>query len=101
MNRTPTETAERTDAEKHIPPCRLAGFYRAPCPLGGRKLTLKALRYTHVCARSFDPAERAREQHILAHDAIHARMAPLKQPAERRTEQTTDKRSKYAHLIQF
>ncbi len=100
MNGTQTETAERTDVEQNIPPCRLAGFYRASCPLCGRQLTLKCLLYSHRCgARSFDPAERAREQQILAHDAIAARMEPLEQPAERRTEQTTDKKSKYAHLI--
>ena len=101
MNGTPTETAERTDAEKYIHPCRLAGFYRAPCPLCGRKLTLKCFLYSHKCGRSFDPAERAREQQILAHDAIHTRMAPLEQPAERKAEQAMDKKSKYAHLIQL
>jgi hypothetical protein len=101
MNGTPTETAEGTDAEKYIPPCRLAGFYRAPCPLCGRQLTLKALRYSHVCGRSFDSAERAREQQITAEDAVKDRMASLERLAERKADQATDKKNKYTNLIQF
>ena len=101
MYGTQTETPEGTDAEKYIPPCRLAGFYMAPCPLCGRKLTLKALRYTHVCGRSFDPAQRAREQQIAAEQAIKDRMSLLERLAERKAEQAMDKKNKYAHLIQF
>ena len=102
MDGTQTETPEGTDAEKHIPPCRLAGFYRAPCPLRGRQLTIKCLLYSHKCGRSFDPAERAaREQQILAEQAIKDRMALLERLAERKAEQATDKKNKYTHLIQF
>ena len=101
MDGTQAETAEGTDAEKYIPPCRLAGFYKAPCPMCSRQLSLKALRYTHVCGRSFDPAQRAREQQILAHDAIKARMAPLEQPTERQTDYNIDKRHKYSALLNF
>jgi hypothetical protein len=101
MDRTPAETPEGTDAEKHIPPCRLAGFYKAPCPLCSRQLTLKCLLYSHKCARSFDPAQRAREQQILADQAIKDRMTLLERLAERKAEQATDKKNKYAHLIQF
>ena len=101
MDGTQTETVEGTDAEKYIPPCRLAGFYRAPCPLCGRQLTLKGLLYSHKCGRSFDPAQRAREQQIAAEQAIKDRMTLLERLAERKAEQATDKKSKYAHLIQF
>ncbi len=99
MNGTPTETAERTHAEKYISPCRLAGFYRAPCPLCGRKLTLKCFLYTHRCGtRSFDPAGRAREQQFLAHDAVRDRMALLERLAERKAEQATDKKQLSMHI---
>ena len=99
MNGTQTETPEGTDAGKYIPPCRLAGFYRAPCPLCGRHLTLKCLLYTLKCGAS--PAERAREQQIAAEQAIKDRMTLLERLAERKAEQATDKKTKYAHLIQF
>ena len=101
MDRTPAETAEGTDAVKYIPPCRMAGFYKAPCPLCGRLLTLKCQLYSHKCARSFDPAQRALEQQALAHDAIKARMAPLEQPTERQTDYNIDKRHKYSTLLNF
>ena len=101
MNGTQTETVEGTDAEKYIPPCRLAGFYKAPCPLCGRQLTLKCLLYSHKCARSFDPAQRALEQQALAHDVIKARMAPLEQPTEHQTDFYTNKRHKYSALLNF
>ena len=89
MDGTQTETPEGTDAEKYIPPCRLAGFYKAPCPLCSRQLT-----------RSFDPAQRVREQQIAAEQAIKDRMTLLERLAERKAEQATDKKTKYAHLIQ-
>ena len=101
MDGTPTESAEGTDAGKYIPPCRLAGFYKAPCPLCGRLLTLKCQLYSHKCARSFDPAQRALEQQALAHDAIKARMAPLEQPTERQTDYNIDKRQKYSASLNF
>ena len=99
MDRTPTETPEGTDAEKNIPPCRLAGFYRTPCPLCGRQLTLKCLLYSHKCGAS--PAQRAREQQILAEQAIKDRMTLLERLAERKAEQAMDKKNKYTHLILF
>ena len=99
MNGTQTETPEGTDAEKYIPPCRLAGFYRAPCPLCGRKLTSKCLLYSHKCGAS--PAQRAREQQIAAEQAIKDRMTLLERLEERKAEQVMDKKNKYAHLILF
>ena len=90
---TPTETVDGTDAEKHIPPCRLAGFSRAPRPLCGRQLTLKALRYTHVCSRSFDPAQQAREQQIAAECSVKDRMTSLERLAERKAEHAADNKN--------
>ena len=101
MKGTQTETAEVTDAGKYIPPCRLAGFYRAPCPLCGRLLTLKCQLYSHECGRSFDPAQRALEQQIAAEQAIKDRMKLLERLPERKAEQAMDKKNKYAHLILF
>ena len=101
MDRTLAETSEGTDPEEYIPPCRLAGFYRAPCPLCGRQLTLKVLRYSHLCGRSFNPQKRALELQIEATKAINARMIKLEQPIARQTEHITDKRLKYANLINF
>ena len=101
MDGTPSETAEGTDVEEYIPPCRLAGFFRAPCPRCGRQLTLKSLRYTHVCGRSFGPVQRAREQQVAAEKAINDRMTLLERLSERKAEHATDKKHKYAHLIQF
>ncbi len=98
---TLTETSEGTDAEEYIPPCRLAGFFRAPCPRCGRQLTLKSLRYTHVCARSFDPVQRAREQQVAAEKAINDRMTLLERSAERKVEHAADKTHKYSNLVQF
>ncbi len=93
MDGTPPETPEGTDVENYIPPCRLAGLYRTPCPLCGRQVTIKCFLYSHVCARSFDPAERAREQQILAEQAIKDRMALLERLAERKAEQATDNKN--------
>jgi hypothetical protein len=101
MDGTLTETAEGTDAEEYFQPCRLAEFFRAPCPRCGRQLTLKSLRYSHVRNRSFDPVQRAREQQIAAGKAVNDRMALLERLAERTAEQAADKKNKYAHLMQL
>ena len=106
---TPEGTpAETPDDNEYLPPCRQAGFFIAPCPRCGRELTLKTLRYTHVCGRSFDPEQRARELQATAGKAINARMASREQPAERsvqhtteRTQQNADKKNEYANLIPF
>jgi hypothetical protein len=38
-------------------------------------MSVKTLRYTHVCGRSFDVLQRALEQKKLADAALKARMA--------------------------
>ncbi len=105
---TPIETSEGTADGEYIPPCRHAGLFIAACPLCGRQLRLKTLRYTHVCGRSFDPAHRALELQAAAEQAINTRMASLEQPAERRmhqpaehTQTNLDKKHKYASLLNF
>ena len=77
------------------------GFIEHRAPLCGRQLTLKCLRYSHKCGRSFDPEKRSLELQIEATKAINARMIKLEQPIARQTEHITDKKQKYANLISF
>ena len=106
MERTLTETPEGTIAGEYIPPCRQAEVFITTCPLCCREMRVKTLMYSHKCGRSFDPAERAREQQTLAENAIKIRMASIKKPSERpvqhlveHTQQNVDKKQKYANLI--
>ena len=98
MERTLTETPEGTIAGEYIPPCRQAEVFITTCPLCCREMRVKTLMYSHKCGRSFDPAERAREQQTLAENAIKIRMASIKKPLERpvqhlveHTQQNVDK----------
>ena len=83
MDRTLTETPEGTIAGEYIPPCRQAEVFITACPLCCREMRVKTLMYSHKCERSFDPAERAREQQTLAENAIQIRMASVKKTWER------------------
>jgi hypothetical protein len=53
-------------AEHAQPPCRLAAKYVAPCPLCGRELSLKTLRYKHFCG---DGPPRDVEAHSMSQQA--------------------------------
>ena len=106
MDRTLTETPEGTIAGEYIPPCRQAEVFITACPLCRKEMRVKTLMYSHKCGRSFDPAERAREQQTLAENAIKMRMASIKKPLERpvqhiveHTQQNVVKKQKYANLI--
>ena len=74
----------RPEEPAYEAPCRAAARYRTACPLCGRRVTNKVLRYSHKCGRSFFPAVRAAEQRLLAEAAIKARMAlePTLEPRE-------------------
>ena len=106
---TPTGTpAETPDGNEYFPPCRLAEVFITECPRCGREMRVKMLRYSHVCRRSFDPTERAREMQVVAEQAINKRMALIEQPAKRcvqhtaaHTQQNTDRQSNYAKFILF
>ena len=102
MAGTTAETPEGTDAG-YLPPCREAGLFIAPCPRCGRQLRLKTLLYSHVCGRSFDHVQRAREQQVAAEKAINARMAPLEQPVKRYAEHTAAQQTArdYSNLLRF
>ena len=80
------------------------------CPMCGRSVQLKTLKYTHKCGRSFDVAKRAQEQQKSAIEAMKTRTAQkmeqrLGQGKERRTERTmttlTDKKARYSQLLNF
>ena len=54
-------------------PCRAAALYITECPLCGRRVSIKTLTYTHLCAkRTRDVTARAIEQQTVAHAAIKA-----------------------------
>ena len=62
-------------AETAQPPCRAAGKYVAPCPLCGRELSLKTLRYRHLCSGAqLDTAAHALSQQAAAEKAVRERM---------------------------
>ncbi len=51
-----------------------------PCPLCGREMRLKTLRYAHKCGRGFDAVGRAQEQRKIADAAVLARMGKARAP---------------------
>ena len=83
---------EEEEEEYYEAPCRRAARYIVACPQRGRRITIKCLRYSHKCGRSFCPDKRAAEQKLAAERAFHARMAPTL--AEKR-------RASYASLLRF
>ena len=47
-------------------PCRAALQSKMQCPKCHRPVSIKTLRYTHVCGRTWDVAERTREEESKA-----------------------------------
>ena len=78
------------DGNEYLPPCRQAEGFITACPRCGRELRLKTLRSSHVCGRSFDPAQRAHEMQVAAEHTINARMASMEKPLERHAQRTVD-----------
>jgi hypothetical protein len=73
MNGTMDSTPDRTYDAVAEHPCRAAARYMTGCPLCGRRVSLKTLTYTHLCAkRTRDVTARAIEQQTVAHAAIKA-----------------------------
>ncbi len=58
--------SEEPDEEEYEPPCRVAARYLTNCPRCDKRISIKALRYTHVCNRTFRSNERALEQQEVA-----------------------------------
>ena len=48
-------------------PCRAALQSKTQCPKCHRPVSIKTLRYTHVCGRTWDVADRAREEERKTH----------------------------------
>ena len=57
-------------------PCRIAMQTKTKCPKCHRPVSIKTLKYTHVCGRTWDVAERVREEEHKAH-AKHTKYANL------------------------
>ena len=90
---TPADTPTDTPVDPpHLPPCRQAEVFIAACPLCHREMRVKTLMYTHRCKRSFDPAERALEQHTLAETQLKIRTALIKKQSERQVQHPTEHR---------
>ena len=104
---TPDATTTDTQDGIYLPPCREAENFMTQCPRCNRTLKLKTLRYSHYCARSFDPTQRAIEQQVLANKAIEVRMTSLEQRASQHTEmqhqtmRTTTHTRDYSKLMCF
>ena len=64
----------RSSDSRPPPPCRAAAKRLTACPHCGRHVTLKTLRYSHKCGRSFSEQERVREQQVQAERAVRARL---------------------------
>ena len=47
-------------------PCRAALQAKTQCPKCHRPVSIKTLRYTHICGRTWDVAERTREEESKA-----------------------------------
>ena len=47
-------------------PCRAALQAKMQCPKCHRLASIKTLRYTHICGRTWDVAERTREEESKA-----------------------------------
>ena len=47
-------------------PCRLALKAKTSCPKCCRPMSIKTLKYQHVCGRAWDVAKRAEEEAIKA-----------------------------------
>ena len=64
-------------------PCRIAMQTKTRCPKCQRPVSIKTLKYTHTCGRTWDVEERVREEERKAH-AKHAKHAKSK-----KSQQTT------------
>jgi hypothetical protein len=115
LDNTEAGTSSGEEEEEYMPPCRAAEQSIVPCPLCGRQVKIKTLRYSHRCARTFHTNERAQEQRKLADTAVLARMGQSVEQlvAHRRetaqpvahgleTAQTlNNKQHRYANLLNF
>ena len=67
------QTAEQMVEIATEPPCRAAGKYQTRCPTCRRPMSIKHLRYSHRCHKTWDIQARALEQDKLAKEAVLGR----------------------------
>ena len=78
---TDSEEPEEEVETEYSPPCRVAAKYLTNCPQCGRRVSIRTLRYTHLCGRTFRADERALEQQEVADAKFLLRIAAAKQVA--------------------
>mgnify|MGYP000069811205 CR=1 FL=1 len=100
-------SSEEEEEEEYLPPRRSAALVIVSCPLCGRQVTAKTLRYSHKCGRSFHLEEREEEHQKLAEMAVLARMGPaekqhtIQNPQQAHPiEHWMDPRTAQAHLAE-
>ncbi len=74
-NCTDDDATGDSEEQGYEPPCRAAARYLTNCPLCSRRMSIRVLRYTHVCNRTFRAEERALEQQGLAEAKMLQRLA--------------------------
>ena len=93
-----TSSGDEEEEEEYLPPCRAAALAIVSCPLCGRQVTTKTLRYSHRCGRSFHTEAREEEQRKLAESAVRARMG---QAREHRVEQRPLQAQAMEHRVEY
>ena len=89
------------------------------CPRCNKRMTLKTLRYSHICGKTWNVTQRALEQQHAAQAALTARMESRWQQEEQvqsqqelgkerseiqraeRPQEVITKQTKYSHLLNF
>ena len=89
---------------KRLAPCREAAKHITQCPQCDRSMTIKALRYSHVCGQT---ADGSRDIGMLAtgmeQKAVIALGARIKRASEEHAKErlAEQQRAKWAHLTGF
>ena len=89
------------------------------CPRCNKRMTLKTMRYSHICGKTWNVTQRALEQQHAAQAALTARMESRWQQEEQvqsqqelgkeraeiqraeRPQEVITKQTKYSHLLNF
>ena len=101
-DRTQDDTDSSTSAEdSNEPPCRVAGRFLVQCPICGRRVQVRTLRYSHVCRRTFNPLERALEQKKAAEAAVRARQTQVVQKTRQNTTRENKESQRYVRRHMF
>ncbi len=77
-------------------PCRLALKVKMSCPKCRRPMNIKTLKYSHVCGRTWDVAERAAEEE---HKARSEFVESLAKEQRSRVAEPNSPKSNYSSLF--